>query len=160
MPKRHYIFSINLHSEDPTPPYQVAIATKKRSGVTMNLPPNTMPPKFYKGDTILFLAQGREVVECSLFVRPMLGESHQIPFSVIDSCSIRHKQSSWHVSLQNLNTAETATLLKIKKNVEGYWDFVIAGKFEIHIFASEKTYHMPFLVDPECVVGSGVDSDR
>jgi hypothetical protein len=156
-----YLFTINLHTEDATPPYQVSVVDANDSQIILfNMPPNTMPPTFEKDDTISFLAVGRSLVSCTLYIRPMRvhdNEPENLPYEVVYLYSPPDfKNADWQVTLYDKTEEVLAGYIKIVTQ-SGYWDFTIAGTFSAVISSNmfnAKCVTRPLLVDPECVVGA------
>lgn len=153
----NYIISINLHTEDPTPPYQITKEWKEENKTCyFRLPPHKMPVTFIKGDTIEFRFIGRRVIDCTLYVKPLRSSSMDMPFkpkgdneSVCGDVS--HK---WIITLWEGGDKKVKKVKIIKP--KGDWDFTIAGTFKVPVQEKDGKFEyakMPFLVDPECVVG-------
>lgn len=152
-----YTISINLHTEDPSPPYQITKEwNEENKKCYFRLPPHKMPVTFKQGDTIKFRFIGRKVIDCTLYVKPLGSSSMDMPFKPkgdIESVSenMTHK---WCIVLRN-NGKKKVKKIKIIKP-KGDWDFTIAGTFKVPIQEKDGKFEyakMPFLVDPECVVG-------
>ncbi|MFZ6814575.1 hypothetical protein ACO0K3_08905 [Undibacterium sp. Rencai35W] len=126
-----YRFLVDLSIGGPTPPYQVI------SG-DFHLPANTMPPLFNPGDSLQFEFIGRNTQACKLYARPLEASEEPAPF----------KDDQWSINLEN------GQVVTIGKRL-GFWTFTIAGTYDA-IITTGLLVKMPFLVDPECEVGSGI----
>ena len=127
-----YQFQVDLTIGGSTPYYQVI------SG-SFHLPANTMPPLLQPEDTIQFSFLARAVENVMLYARPLEPSEEPAPF----------ENDQWEMPLSN------GTTLTIGPR-KGYWSFTIAGIYIANIAPQYPRVPMPFLVDPEVKVGSGV----
>ncbi len=168
--KKKYIFTISLHTEDPTPSYQVT-RTLEGQGKHFRLPSHKMPLAFEKGDTLGFKIDGRDIWNCTLYFKPLNFKSLKIPFRACSSVGedVDGFSDRWQIHLWKKGEKKVDHIEIIESN--GVWDFTIAGTFEANIvgdgddtgqpkgkvkgkqkFKNVRVL-MPFIVDPECVVG-------
>jgi hypothetical protein len=123
----NYIFTIDQQMGLTTPPFSVN-----------GMPVNTMPPSLKQGDTFNFVVNvgdnpSRKVQALLLYVRPIPGTTDLSPFG----------DGSQKIDL--LKTSK----LKIKNS--GNWNFAITGVYQS---SAQIDVQWPFLIDPECEVGS------
>ncbi len=177
-----YIYTINLHTENSRPSYQVAhieidektrtlkeilqiqiIETKNLRGVGFTfMPPNTMPSEFIGGDQISFFFIGRQVTNCVIYFRPVfdIKKEEKIPVTPKYPEGLGKSDSKWQVTLIDSATRpfnDSVTYLIVDESGVGRWSFVLAGKFLSFISddcIEDLWVEMPFLLDPECVVKS------
>ncbi|HCS64657.1 MAG TPA: hypothetical protein DIW64_11615 [Cellvibrio sp.] len=166
----HYVFFINLGTDDCNPPYQILGCENhdEKSASELRLfayPPSLMPKIFDANDKITFIASGKNLVECTLYLRPLNEAScGAIPFE--NPTGYDSEKAVNEILIFKAENYINQTLT-IKDNV-GDWDFSIAGTFSAvcaYSFDKEKLIELknpltkkllitlPFLIDPEIVVG-------
>lgn len=129
-PAINYIFNIDLTIGGSLPCYQVI------SG-DFHLPANTMPPRFNQGDTIKFQFLGRAVSNAVVYARPLEASEEPAPF----------QGGNWEYPIVN------GSVITIGSR-KGFWSFTVSGIYHAIITPSTQT-NMPFLVDPEIIIGPG-----
>lgn len=130
----NYTFDINLSSGGSAPTFNV-------TGGALSLPVNTMQPLLNPGDTITFNVGGRAVQnnECFLYLRP-LASNQAYPFS---------NATEWQIPITGANQ-QYATVQLTAQN-SGPLSFAVGGVYQS---AENSAVLIPFVVDPECEVGS------
>ncbi|MDO8343293.1 MAG: hypothetical protein Q7T48_08860 [Cellvibrio sp.] len=163
----NYIFTINLFTEDPIPSYQVAKYKGKFPEGKLPegdftyfcLTSNKMPTEFKSGDTIHFLILGRAVVDCTLYIKPLTEMSAKNgPFKIMPS---KDGERPWKIPFVTNESSQLTVEVDYEEcEEEGYWEFMISGAFKAALAVDRHgavthfgTIEIPFLVDPECVVG-------
>ncbi|MGV8835312.1 hypothetical protein [Cellvibrio sp.] len=163
-----YIFTINLETEDPRPSYQIS-GFESLNQKYFCLPPNVMPKCFSENDTISFSLIGRLVLDCTLYIKPLNETSETVPFKVIKPTeTLPFPAESWQIPLIREHIRQLDKV--IIDSEEGDWDITVAGTFAT-VFSIDDDgggvkfnknkqpldyaswIVMPFLVDPEVVVG-------
>lgn len=157
----HYIFTINLATEDLIPSYQI---TKVDVNSRFRLVPRKMPLILKNKDTLEFEFHGRGfkeensvLVESFMYIRPVDHFSKRIPFRIIEAVGRTKRIDEWVIVLKDKKRKKINKLeVVVPKGSYEVCDFAIAGVFKatLHNNNKKKTYtYMPFLVDPEVVVG-------
>lgn len=146
-----YIFVVNLHTEDPSPSYQILDDEND-----FLFPTNKIPKALKKNDTIKFKFIGRKPWDCELYVSPMSKlDEEKKPFKELLKNGVIRKTNSWNIPLYKRGSTHGIRGVKIIRKI-GFWDFTIAGTFKLKPARNKHQMALqlkPFLVDPEVVVG-------
>jgi hypothetical protein len=126
----NYTFIVDLSIGGSLPNFQVL------SG-DFHLPTNTMMPEMHPGDSLTFQFLGRPIQNGMLYARPLEPSEEPAPF----------KGGLWEYPVQD------GTSITIGHRL-GYWVFTISGTYQA-IITPTTHVQMPFLVDPEILVGTG-----
>ncbi len=134
-----YTYTIDLRDQDTTPSYKVSFA---QNGALINYPANSMPHLNIE-DTLTFNFQtdkDTSVSAVNLYVRAIVTSEKNSPFSPQD---------------QNVYEINQGSKLTVVAN-NGLWTFSILGMLTVPNLAGSTPLSIPFFIDPDMDVGTGV----
>ncbi len=146
----NYIYTVDLRNQDTTPSYVVSYPDPSNPGSTLSYPANTMP-HLVKDDTLVFVYvtdSNTMVLASQLNVRALVSAESNSPFS----STVPPDGLVYDI----LKPGQILTVIR----VNGHWSFSIFGSLAVPNRANDRatnpTISIPFYIDPDMDVGTGV----
>lgn len=109
------------------------------------LPANAMPI-LEIGDSVTFVFSGRGVTACLLYARPLTASEKMSPFATFDK---GEPPANGIIDVIANKTIHVVFL-------NGHWGFALCGLYAATNTFGHDAFAVPFFVDPEADVGTGV----